>query len=413
MPPYRAGPGGGLFGSNVYGDTRPKIDVGGAIDAITNTGLALVQSAYQRRALQAESDRANRAEARQVRLDQQADADRTYQRERQDRVDQQTLTQRAFDNRMKEGEAARAAQAAEDDFLLKGGHRDAHMAELPNVPGMTQLPAFAGSAPSTISYESQPAGRHFDVERSQAYQLDQAKTGLTRQAYERMGMTPAQAEVASRNPSIADNLLAPPAAGHIVQGVVGGVPGTYSIARDGSAHPVLGPGGAQIQPLPRGSRVGQRTLPSAAVEKVVGIDNMLALATEVRDELKGAIHNNVDATGRVAGVIRTPSWVKNLTGKGGDKGKDIRALIGNLYATVAKERSGSALTKTELDLLESYMPNENEDETNALIKANRFLRELTRIRSAKLKGYQRYGGYQVEDDSGDDPASDVNPWRQP
>lgn len=141
-----------------------------------------------------------------------------------------------------------------------------------------------------------------------------------------------------------------------------------------------------------------RALPSSAVEKLTGIDNMLTMATEVRDALQGAVKNNVDVTGRVGGIIPTPGWIKNLTGKGGTEGTDTRALIGNLYATVAKERGGSALSATEIRLLESYIPSENDDEKSATIKANRFIRTLRAMRENKLKAYQQFG-FGVDDEA--------------
>lgn len=141
-----------------------------------------------------------------------------------------------------------------------------------------------------------------------------------------------------------------------------------------------------------------RALPSSAVEKLVGIDNMLGMATDVRDALQRAVKENTDVTGRVGGVIPTPGWVKNLTGKGGTEGTDTRALIGNLYGTVAKERGGSALSATEIRLLESYMPSENDDERTATIKANRFIRTLRGMRENKLKAYQQFG-FGVDDEA--------------
>lgn len=52
MPPYRSGPGNGLFGSHAYSDSRPKIDVGGALDAFTQGASTLIQAAYQRKLLE-------------------------------------------------------------------------------------------------------------------------------------------------------------------------------------------------------------------------------------------------------------------------------------------------------------------------------------------------------------------------
>lgn len=134
-----------------------------------------------------------------------------------------------------------------------------------------------------------------------------------------------------------------------------------------------------------------RVLPTSAVDKLVGLQDMRDQAQQVSQALSAAMGDGTNVTGRVAGVVRTPTWAKNLAGMGGEKGKDIRALIGGLYATVTKERAGTALSPGELNLLESYMPNENEDEATALVKANRFIRTLDKMMENKRKAYQKYG----------------------
>jgi hypothetical protein len=152
---------------------------------------------------------------------------------------------------------------------------------------------------------------------------------------------------------------------------------------------------AAATPRPKSA---QRALPSSAVEKLVGIDNMLSMATEVRDGLQKAATSKTNVTGRIGGIIPTATWMKNLANVGGDEGKDVRAMIGNLYGTVAKERGGSALSAAEIKLLESYIPNENEDEHTATIKANRFIRVLRSMRENKLKAYQQFG-FGVDDEA--------------
>jgi hypothetical protein len=48
MAPYTARTGG-VFGSGLYQNSRPQIDVGGAIDAVSRGATSLIQQAYQRR----------------------------------------------------------------------------------------------------------------------------------------------------------------------------------------------------------------------------------------------------------------------------------------------------------------------------------------------------------------------------
>jgi hypothetical protein len=156
-----------------------------------------------------------------------------------------------------------------------------------------------------------------------------------------------------------------------------------------------------------GARAG-KALPSSIVEKLGAYDALDQMGEEVTAALKNAIAQKQDITGRVAGVVKTPTWWKNSAptsiggkpaiddGAGGDTGVDVRSMMGNLYATLAKERGGTALSANEIRLLESYLPNENEDESRAFLKATRFVKELRRLKAAKLAAFQKYG-YSVDD----------------
>ncbi len=143
-------------------------------------------------------------------------------------------------------------------------------------------------------------------------------------------------------------------------------------------------------PMP-GKGPKNKPIPPAAVDKLAGIDNLVSQATDVVGALDRSIKNNTNATGRVFGVIPTPAWAKNAANMGGNEGRDIRALIGNLFSSVAKERGGTALSEQEINRLETFLPNENEDEAVALIKANRFIKTLKQMKADKLKAYQQYG----------------------
>jgi hypothetical protein len=144
-----------------------------------------------------------------------------------------------------------------------------------------------------------------------------------------------------------------------------------------------------------GSKGGFRPSP-VQIEKLGAYDAIIGQAEEVQVALENAVLTGTDATGRVAGVLPTPAWTKNLFRMGGDVGEDVRALIGNLYGTLAKEKGGTALSKTELGLLESYVPNQNDSEASGVIKAKRFIREMERIRDAKLAAMIKYGGADAE-----------------
>lgn len=147
----------------------------------------------------------------------------------------------------------------------------------------------------------------------------------------------------------------------------------------------------------KASQVGQpkqKTLPSTAVEKMVGVDNMLSNAHDVEHSLESAIREGRNVTGRTMG-IKTPTWVKNTFGMGnknGDQGGvTTRSIVNSLKGTIAKERAGTSMTPSELDLLESYVPSDNDDEAVALAKAKQFIKTLEQVKSNRMNAYGKYG----------------------
>jgi len=70
---YRAGPGSGLFGAYAQPNTRPQVDIGGAIDAIGNSASNLIAQAYQRKLTTHQL-------ARQDAIDQRAAAQQQWER---------------------------------------------------------------------------------------------------------------------------------------------------------------------------------------------------------------------------------------------------------------------------------------------------------------------------------------------
>lgn len=188
--------------------------------------------------------------------------------------------------------------------------------------------------------------------------------------------------------------------GQVMQGPNGPV---IVDTRSGTSRAITGPDG---KPIP-GKAAAGRAMPASAVDKMIALDNMSSAAQEVQTALNAAVKNKTNATGRTFGVLPTPNWAKNAVGMGGKEGEDVRTILGNLYGMVAKERGGTALSATEIRLLESYLPNQNEDEATALRKANHFLRALETMKQNRVKEYGKYGygsGAGVVDDQS--PMSD-------
>ncbi len=108
--PYRAGPGPGLFGSYTFPDSRPKIDVGGILDAAANGASSLIHGAYMKRLADANMQIA--------------------QREQADR-DQQVAIEQARE--------AREGQTADREFGLKAEAERHRFIEAGGIPESTQF----------------------------------------------------------------------------------------------------------------------------------------------------------------------------------------------------------------------------------------------------------------------------------
>lgn len=147
--------------------------------------------------------------------------------------------------------------------------------------------------------------------------------------------------------------------------------------------------GKQLYHPPR--ETAPARLPATAVNDLAELDALMGQGREVAQALAGAVRNKTNATGRVGGLLPTPTFVKEFVGQGGKEGSNVRDAISNLFATIAKQRGGSALSASEIALLERYVPNENDDESRALMKSNRFVRELDRIKRSKVENFRKAG----------------------
>lgn len=104
--PYRAPAGGGLFGSSVYPDSRPRIDIGSAIDAIGGTALSLTQQAYNRRLGQ-----------QQLALEQQRQADARQQMANEERYRGDQLALERSNAQFEQGIKTRQQDAADTSAI--------------------------------------------------------------------------------------------------------------------------------------------------------------------------------------------------------------------------------------------------------------------------------------------------------
>lgn len=197
MPPYTARTGG-VFGSGLYPDSRPKIDVGGGIDAAARGATSIIQNAYERRL-------AN--EQRQIQAE-----ERARQHTREDVLDQRQASE--FSMRQDEHNANMAAS----------GYTPAHQETTTAVEnGAVKSGGLTGKGSVTgpkLVKKTTTIGGAYDFRKSAAYQT--ATDTRTRKAMEfatvyKQNFPNATDEEANQagmyaadNPSIADNILFPP-----------------------------------------------------------------------------------------------------------------------------------------------------------------------------------------------------------
>ncbi len=124
---------------------------------------------------------------------------------------------------------------------------------------------------------------------------------------------------------------------------------------------------------------------------MISLDNLESLANRTRKAFVDAGTGGSKPTGRVAGLVPIPSWVRNQVGQGGDLGQSARNLLGDFLSTVGKERSGGAITPQEFTRLETFLPTVNDDPGVILSKMRTFLTTLAEIKKNRVGAYQKYG----------------------
>lgn len=133
MPPYRASVGG-QYGSGIYPDSRPRIDVGQLIDAATGGATSLIHATMLRTQNQREL-------ARQAEQDKLARDQITYQRSR----DQKEDARRDEEASERRAEATARRRKEDRDFIIAGGVPE--HTETQAVPGQTTMPAIEPVSP--------------------------------------------------------------------------------------------------------------------------------------------------------------------------------------------------------------------------------------------------------------------------
>lgn len=93
--------------------------------------------------------------------------------------------------------------------------------------------------------------------------------------------------------------------------------------------------------------------------------------------------------GWLPNIVRQVPGVYQATG--GKSGAMTRAAIENLGGIIRKERSGTAVSGSEMAKLAPYLPNDYDDEDVAREKLSGFIREFRGLLNSKMEMFQRSG----------------------
>ncbi len=127
------------------------------------------------------------------------------------------------------------------------------------------------------------------------------------------------------------------------------------------------------------------------IEQINNLDNVINIATDAERQMRGAIASGANATGRLFGVLPLPTAVRDITNQGGTQGRAARIALGNLFSTIAQLRSGAAISASEMERLEAFLPSMQDDEEVAQQKLNGVLRALRQLRATRMRNYAQYG----------------------
>lgn len=139
-------------------------------------------------------------------------------------------------------------------------------------------------------------------------------------------------------------------------------------------------------------------------EQMIKIDQTLALLDRASAQQDAATEAGVRATGRIGGVVPLPVWARLQFNVGGEMGRDLITLIGDLTSQVGNMRSGGAITPQEFERLESFLPTPNDKPELVATKLKNFQQTLQEIRRIRLEAIQRYGTPSATPWSGDGTA---------
>lgn len=165
--------------------------------------------------------------------------------------------------------------------------------------------------------------------------------------------------------------------------------------------------------LPTPKVPAKRALPAAQVEKQALIEQQVAESKALATDFAAAIKAGVNATGRLGGLVPTQSWMKNLVSMGGDAGGALRDRIAALNSFIGNALSGAAISPSEAERLQRWVPSENDNERDVLRKLNSFHRTMNEIAVAKRKAFAAYGyGGPGEPVAGADAPDDDEEYQQ-
>lgn len=133
-----------------------------------------------------------------------------------------------------------------------------------------------------------------------------------------------------------------------------------------------------------------KQLPIAKADEMGTFNGLMRTAEEALTALDTATDAGKDPTGLIPGLAATK--VGGWLGMGHDpQEQSARSVLANLTSQIMKERSGGAITPSEFDRLDPFLPSKWDDEARARQKLIDLYRELGNLRASRLDAMEASG----------------------
>jgi hypothetical protein len=137
------------------------------------------------------------------------------------------------------------------------------------------------------------------------------------------------------------------------------------------------------------ARSGQRKqLPTTYQRELQDLGDVYSVIRSARGAMDTPEGENAVGSRNTVMNVLLPSFLENKAKNSFDPGGvAVRARIGNVFSTIGKLRSGGAITESEFERLNTFLPDDGESADQVKIKLDNILAEYGRIMQRRLDTY--------------------------